>query len=527
MFGFSLSDTRETIESHLNCRKTMLAGFLKSGNMSRRCRSMTTAELNQIDTALNYAFANDSYRQRYDKKLMTQFSGKADWVERFASVKVATERSEVRIRPKAKINSLGKTFDPSDTSAEAADLFESALVASVSNTKAFGVSFSCEELRSAKKEEWWVFVLIWGRDGGFSHTYVPAIVPPDTDTISCVVNLSTAFRFSKGINISAKLINRSKGFTLSIVSNDLFLSEGTFAPNKAVPVKKSGAPASASMHSSINEALLRSCLDDLNAKRGLYSVKEEMAKFVKFARNQIKERELGYPTAPIQYHRAFLGNPGTGKTTVANLYGQILRALGLVKTGETKEVSVTDLVGQFIGETSIKTRALCESAYGGILFIDEAYQLYHESHGSNSNSHNDEAITELLLQMENHSDELVVVLAGYTKPMENLLNKANPGLKSRIGKVLLFDDYDASDLVAICKKNLQQKELYFEPASEYALHKLFEAKCKLADETFGNAREARTVADAIYLNRSYRVGQSETLMKDRTIHVEDISNIAS
>jgi SpoVK/Ycf46/Vps4 family AAA+-type ATPase len=138
-------------------------------------------------------------------------------------------------------------------------------------------------------------------------------------------------------------------------------------------------------------------------------------------------------------HLVFTGNPGTAKTTVARLIARIYRSLGLLSSGHVVEVQRADLVGEYVGKTAPRTRAVCEKAMGGVLFVDEAYELTPRS----TNDYGAEAIAELLTQMENHRDELIVIAAGYPKQMDEFLD-ANPGMRSRFANRVDFPDYSTT-----------------------------------------------------------------------------------
>ncbi|KHE67018.1 AAA family ATPase, partial [Halobacillus sp. BBL2006] len=157
---------------------------------------------------------------------------------------------------------------------------------------------------------------------------------------------------------------------------------------------------------------------------------------------QQKRKEKGYPVVPVQLHSVFSGNPGTGKTTVAEIYADVLKQCGLLKRGHTVVVSRSDLVAGYVGQTAMKTKRKIREALGGVLFIDEAYALYN----GGRDDFGKEAIETIVDEMTKHNENLVVILAGYQHEMEQLV-ESNPGLSSRFKKYFYFPDYDEKDLI--------------------------------------------------------------------------------
>ncbi|MFD2925668.1 AAA family ATPase [Halobacillus naozhouensis] len=183
-------------------------------------------------------------------------------------------------------------------------------------------------------------------------------------------------------------------------------------------------------------------MERLQSLIGLNNVKEEVRKLSAFVRSQQKRKERGYPVVPIQLHSVFSGNPGTGKTTVADIYAQVLKECGLLKRGHVVVVSRSDLVAGYVGQTAIKTKRKIREALGGVLFIDEAYGLYN----GGRDDFGKEAIETLVDEMTRHNENLVVILAGYQQEMKQLI-ASNPGLSSRFKKYLLFPDYNEQELL--------------------------------------------------------------------------------
>jgi hypothetical protein len=235
---------------------------------------------------------------------------------------------------------------------------------------------------------------------------------------------------------------------------------------------------------------------------------EEVKKDVKSTMNLIKVRRLrqenGLPVPPMSMHMVFMGNPGTGKTTVARLVGGLYAAIGALSKGQLVEVDRSGLVAGYVGQTAIKTQEVIASALGGVLFIDEAYSL--SSGGDNDFGR--EAIETLLKAMEDHRDDLVVIVAGYTQPMEGFLS-SNPGLESRFNKYITFPDYNGEELNAIfhglCQKNGYELDQEAEAFSQEYFAALYEGR----DENFGNGREVRNCFEAMMVRQANRVAAME------------------
>ncbi|KIO67801.1 AAA family ATPase [Caldifermentibacillus hisashii] len=195
-----------------------------------------------------------------------------------------------------------------------------------------------------------------------------------------------------------------------------------------------------------NEQDSLSPMEKLNKLVGLKEVKDAVQTYISFVKMQTLRREHNYPSVPIQLHSVFTGNPGTGKTTVAKIYAELLKECGMLKRGHLVVVGRADLIAGYVGQSALKTKKKIQQALGGVLFIDEAYSLFRE----NNQDYGKEVVDTIVDEMTKHGENLVIILAGYPNEMEQLL-ESNPGLKSRFKKFFHFEDYSAEELIAIMK----------------------------------------------------------------------------
>lgn len=233
---------------------------------------------------------------------------------------------------------------------------------------------------------------------------------------------------------------------------------------------------------------------------GLKKVKDYIFDLETNVKIQKMRAASGLPKADISMHMIFTGNPGTGKTTIARIVAQFLKAIGVLSSGHLKEVTRADLVGQYLGETAQKTNNVINSALGGVLFIDEAYSLCRES----SDPFGLEAIDALVKGMEDHRDDLVVILAGYEKEMQDFL-KSNSGLKSRFPNIVNFEDYTSQEMVKIAYITAQSKGYKIESSCDKHLLKTFEKSQIKGKNDGGNGRLVRNVIEAAILQQSKRI----------------------
>ena len=266
------------------------------------------------------------------------------------------------------------------------------------------------------------------------------------------------------------------------------------------------------------EKTLDEIFAELNELVGLQKVKKVLHELVDLMELRNKTKD-DLKIKNVNLHMVFLGNPGTGKTTVARIVAEILYNLKYIKQNKLIEVSSKDLVGEYVGQTAPKTMGVIEKAMGGLLFIDEAYTLASGS-GSAGNSYNEEAIATLIQAMENYRDNLVVIFAGYTKEMQAFLN-SNSGIVSRIGYTLEFDDYTTDELVEIF--NGMMKKSGF-TVSEDAVEELRKVIEEYKDtENFGNARFVRNVYEKSIIKHAANTKNETSKELLKTISKEDIS----
>ncbi|WP_243791903.1 right-handed parallel beta-helix repeat-containing protein [Saccharopolyspora gloriosae] len=243
-------------------------------------------------------------------------------------------------------------------------------------------------------------------------------------------------------------------------------------------------------------------LDEMYRLVGLHGVKRDVATLVNLNKMAKRRQEAGLSVPPMSRHLVFAGAPGTGKTTVARLYGAVLAELGVLTSGHMVEVARADLVAQVIGGTAIKTTEAFNQALGGVLFIDEAYTLS-SSKGGNGPDFGREAIDTLVKLMEDHRDTVVVIVAGYSKEMQEFMD-SNPGLESRFSQTIEFENYAADELVTIVRHQCHRHDYQLDEKAAEALHDYFEKIPK--DGTFGNGRTARKIFEKMVARQATRLG---------------------
>lgn len=241
-------------------------------------------------------------------------------------------------------------------------------------------------------------------------------------------------------------------------------------------------------------------IDKLQLLIGLDTVKATVQELVNITKIGQIQAQIGIKSPTITRHLVFTGSPGTGKTTVARIIGEIYKDLGVLSKGHFIEVDRADLVGEYLGQTAPKTAKVVQDAMGGVLFIDEAYSLVPKD---KSDMYGQEAISTLLKMMEDHRDDLVVIVAGYQEEMQRFI-QSNPGLKSRFSKSIHFEDYSVKELTRIFQENCRQYGYIVGPDTVEAFYRLisqFEAKIG----ELGNGRFVRNIFDRCVANQCNRL----------------------
>lgn len=262
--------------------------------------------------------------------------------------------------------------------------------------------------------------------------------------------------------------------------------------------------------STLSDAMKR-----LNALTGLKAVKEQVQDLVAFVQIQKARDEFGVDTPKLTKHLVFTGNPGTGKTTVARIIGQIYCALGMLEKADVIEVDRSGLVGGYVGQTALKTSEVIKRAIGGTLFIDEAYTL------STGGEHDfgREAVDTLLKAMEDRRDDLLVIVAGYTKEIDAFLT-VNPGLRSRFSTRIHFDDYTVDELMEIWDHQLESFEYRTNPAIQSSVKAQLHEHLSRKEPNFANARFIRNLFEKTVKAHARRVSRSASLDRDALCKIE-------
>ncbi|MBQ9459694.1 MAG: AAA family ATPase [Oscillospiraceae bacterium] len=257
---------------------------------------------------------------------------------------------------------------------------------------------------------------------------------------------------------------------------------------------------------------------ELDSYIGLAEIKKEVNNLINMATVFKRRQEAGLPTTDFSLHMVFTGNPGTGKTMIARLMARIYRSLGILSKGQLVEVDRSGLVAGYVGQTAIKTQQQIQKALGGVLFIDEAYAL----NGRSENDFGQEAIDTILKAMEDHRDDLVVIVAGYDELMERFIH-SNPGLESRFNRYLHFEDYTTDEMIGIFKLQCKKGCYQLADGVENEVREFIEES---NDDgiTFGNARGVRNIFEQILTEQANRLAALSEFTKDdlMTISVEDV-----
>ena len=260
------------------------------------------------------------------------------------------------------------------------------------------------------------------------------------------------------------------------------------------------------------EEKIEDLLAELDGYVGMDAIKEEVRSLINMVQVYKLRRENDLPTTDMSLHMVFSGNPGTGKTTVARIMARIYHSLDILSKGQLVEVDRSGLVAGYVGQTALKTQKVIEKAMGGVLFIDEAYAL----NGKSENDFGQEAIDTILKAMEDHRDDLVVIVAGYTELMDRFIH-SNPGLESRFNRFLMFEDYTPEQMVAIFKMQCKKGCYVLAEGTEELVRDFISEES--ADDSFGNARGVRNLFEHILVAQNNRLAKMEQVTREDLMQI--------
>lgn len=291
----------------------------------------------------------------------------------------------------------------------------------------------------------------------------------------------------------------------------------------AKPAQQNSSPqqTSESNKGEADQQALSVLLSEMNSLVGLDNVKTEVTKHINLLRVQQMRREKGLAVPEQSLHMVFSGNPGTGKTSIARLIAKIYKQMGVLSKGQFVETDRAGLVAEYVGQTAPKVQAVVKKALGGVLFIDEAYTL--SGNGRSGDQFGQEAIDTLLKLMEDHRKDLIVIVAGYTEPMERFIG-SNPGLQSRFNKYLHFEDYSPEDLTRIFVRLAKQHDYSLTAPAQAKVMSIFIQAHQNRTRTFGNARLARNLFEKAISDHAMRIGSLANVSESDlvTLAAEDI-----
>lgn len=309
------------------------------------------------------------------------------------------------------------------------------------------------------------------------------------------------------------------GISFSVSKVTYLLEKGEISPVEALEILRQIEEEVMFRGEEKSKFLLEQSLQELDALIGLEPVKRLVRELQAFVQVQQLRRQEGLLTEPLVLHMVFKGNPGTGKTTVARILGKILRDMGVLRKGHLVEVERADLVGEYIGHTAQKTREQVKKAFDGILFIDEAYSLAR----GGERDFGKESIDCLVKAMEDHKDNLILILAGYEEEMCRFL-RTNPGLRSRFPIHITFPNFNLDELLEIAELMLQQREYQLDAEARKELAKILKNNIGSITKNPGNARLVRNIIESAIRQQALRLVTNKNMNREQlmTITAADI-----
>jgi len=297
------------------------------------------------------------------------------------------------------------------------------------------------------------------------------------------------------------------------------------ADKSAAETSSSDEPEAQQEEAPVIEKTLEELLEALDALVGLEHIKQNVKSLINYVKIRKLREENELPNPPLSLHMVFTGNPGTGKTTVARILSELYKAIGVLSKGQLVEVDRSGLVAGYVGQTAIKTTEAVNSALGGILFIDEAYALAPDT--GTMNDFGRESIETLLKLMEDNRNDLIVIVAGYSEPMERFIT-SNPGLESRFNRYFFFEDYNSDELNAIFTSMCAKSEYVLTDEAKTYAREHFILIYITREENFGNARHVRNFFENIVTVHSDRVSAIEGHTREDliTVILEDLEKAA-
>ena len=315
-----------------------------------------------------------------------------------------------------------------------------------------------------------------------------------SDKLTAICESSGVKKSKPGLNPADYITSSAPGF---LESNAVAAAGGT-AGERAVEGEK--APQTQEEKPDFDTLMAQ--LEELV---GLENIKKDVKSLMNLLKIRKLRQEAGLPCPELSLHMVFMGNPGTGKTTVARILAGLYGAMGVLSKGQLVEADRSGLVAGYVGQTALKTQEVIKSALGGVLFIDEAYTLS----GGKENDFGQEAIDTVLKAMEDHRDDLVVIVAGYTGLMKRFID-SNPGLQSRFNKYFFFEDYNGEQLMAIFESRCKKNGYVLTDEAREAAVSFFRELYENRDDNFGNARDVRNLFEDMVVRQADRLSGAET-----------------